>query len=123
MVTDGEPTVVTAYEVPRRASSESRLVNEGVRFSPQQATMPLLLMPQLRRSPAATWMNSPVGGAAWPNALSPQHASVPSSFTPHVWSVPALISIKRSVGGADWPAELLPQQVSVRSEEHTSELQ
>ena len=48
---------------------------------PQQATEPLLLIPQVWRAPALTETKEPVGGVAWPYSSLPQQATEP--VAPH----------------------------------------
>jgi hypothetical protein len=64
---------------------------------PQQAMVPSLLTPHVKKTPALTEANVPAGGSTWPNLLSPQQATVPSTFRPHVWAPPALTEAKASV--------------------------
>ena len=53
-------------------------------LSPQQATVPSILMPQVCISPAATCVKNPTAGVLWPHVSFPQQATVPSVFTPQV---------------------------------------
>ena len=62
-------------------------------LSPQQATEPSLLTPQVCPHPALTETKEPAGGVARLNPLWPQQATEPSTFTPT--SVP----VSRADGG------------------------
>jgi len=54
-------------------------------LSPQQATVPSVLIPQVYTPPALTSVNVPEGGVDWREPLAPQQAKVPSVFTPQLW--------------------------------------
>jgi hypothetical protein len=72
-------------------------------LSPQQATVPSVLSPQLWEPPALTWVNGPAGGVAWPERLSPQQATVPSVLSPQVCENPALTWVNAPAGGVASP--------------------
>jgi hypothetical protein len=57
---------------------------DGRSCMPRHSTRAFGLTKQVCGPPAATLVNVPAGGLAWPYWLSPQQASVPSVFTPHV---------------------------------------
>ena len=78
-------------------------------YSPQQATAPSVLTPQVWAHPALSEANSPDGGVAGAptkmlsTSLSePQHVTVPSVLTPQV-SPPTLTEVNSPVGGVAWP--------------------
>ncbi len=56
-----------------------------VKLSPQQATEPLLLTPQVWPDPALTESKELPGGVDWPYALLPQQSTEPLFLTPQVW--------------------------------------
>ena len=79
---------------------------------PQQATEPLLLTPQVWRSPALTETKEPAGGVALPYSSLPQQATEPLLLTPQVWPDPALTESKEPAGGAASPSPFQPQQAT-----------
>ena len=67
-------------------------------LSPQQATEPSLLTPQVFAYPAMTEMKEPAGVVAWPSSLLPPQATEPLLLTPQVWFPPALTESKEPAG-------------------------
>ena len=63
--------------------------------TPQQATEPSTLTPQVWTIPALTEANSPAGGVARPSSLPPQQETKPSILTPQVCSTSALTQANR----------------------------
>eukprot|EP00616_Rhizochromulina_sp_CCMP1243_P019301 CAMPEP_0118962394 /NCGR_PEP_ID=MMETSP1173-20130426/745_1 /TAXON_ID=1034831 /ORGANISM="Rhizochromulina marina cf, Strain CCMP1243" /LENGTH=139 /DNA_ID=CAMNT_0006910653 /DNA_START=576 /DNA_END=997 /DNA_ORIENTATION=- len=50
-------------------------------IAPQHATVSSIRMPQVKRCPLLTWMNTPGGGEAWPCSLKPQQRTTPPNST------------------------------------------
>jgi hypothetical protein len=73
-----EPPALTAAKFPPDSDAWPE------RFEPQQATLPLVLIPQLWLPPALTARKVPPGGLAWPKPFAPQQASVPFVRIAHV---------------------------------------
>ena len=62
-------------------------------LSPQQATLPLMVTPQVWYPPALTLWKVPVGGEVWPSVSHPQHVTLPLVVTPQLWYSPALTCV------------------------------
>ena len=94
----------------RRAESLER---RGERHWPQQTTVPLLVMPQVRREPASTSTKGPPGGVPSPEAFDPQQVTLLSFLTPHAWLLPTLTELNNNpCGGLICPLRLMPQHIT-----------
>jgi hypothetical protein len=73
--------------------------------SPQQATVPFVLTPQVWKLnvSALTALNVPPGEASWLKRLSPQHVTDPFVLIPQLWKEPAVIAMNVPAGGVAWP--------------------
>ena len=81
---------------------------------PQQATVPLVRIPQLWKVPALTLVKVPDGGEASPSLLRPQQATVWSVRMAQTWPKPTLTWVKVPLGTVvTWPKAFLPQQTIV----------
>ena len=83
-------------------------------WAPQQATAPLVLMPQVWLPPALIAVKVPAGGVDWPCELEPQQMRLPPWRTPQVWSSPAASAAPAKVPPGGLPSSC-PQQTTVPS--------
>src|SRR4051794_28895454 len=91
---------VWLYACPTTAPGAVGLVNVGgvapsspLSLSPQQTTLPSVLVPQAWASPPVTPSRALPGGVASPESFLPQHATLPSAFTPQPNQLPRSICV------------------------------